>query len=208
MSLIILGAGFACLVAWIAKVAEARGRFALGWAMAGTLIGVAAYGAGVTLLSIAVNRDASDSVTVLAMFTPTVFLIASMTAVALGLQRIPIKTSSRQHYPVEEITPRTSGGRGSFALKGDMVHIELTTGARVIPVAALRTMQADGECLRLLWEAGGETREALLLPRGKPDTAEGRRQQSRVLEQRLRERMGGSGSGEDAAAGSRYTGTR
>jgi hypothetical protein len=45
---------------------------------------------------------------------------------------------------------------------------------------------ADGECLRVTAVVGGQPRELVLMPRGKPDTPIGRKAQCRSMEQRIR----------------------
>lgn len=180
---------FIGLIAWIAKVAEARGRVALGWAVGSAAIGAAAFLLGTEIVDRAVSNAESDGIALLSVLAPLALLAGSMTTIALVLYRLPIKTSLQRVLPVDNITGGASGDRGSFALGTDSVRLEFSSGAQVIPLAAFRIVKADGECLRLSWEADGETREAMLLPRGKPDNPAGRKQQSRAIEQRLRGHM-------------------
>lgn len=177
------------LMAWVAKIAEARGRIALGWTVAAAAIGVTAFLLGIALVALAVIDEASDSLALVAAFMPVVLMAGSVIALALVLQQLPIKTSSRLNWPVHEITAGAEGIAGRLAIEQATLRFELPSGLRIVPLTALRTAKADGECVRLSWDADGAPRETLLLPCGKPDSPEGRRQQSRVIEQRLRERI-------------------
>lgn len=176
------------LIAWVAKVAEARGRIALGWAAASLVIGGTGFLAGAGIVALALDSDVSDSLTMVTVLVPPVLAYGSMIGLGIVLQRLPIKTSSRLIWPISDLTAGAESVAGRLAIEKATLRFELP-GPRLVPLTDLRTAKADGECVRLSWQAGGETREALLMPRGKPDTPEGRRQQSRVIEQRLRERI-------------------
>jgi hypothetical protein len=178
----------ACLIGWVAKVAEARGRIALGWAAASLVIGVTAFLVGAGIFALALDSETSDSLTMVAVLVPPVLGYGSMIGLGLALQRLPIKTSSRLSWPISDLTAGAESVAGRLAIEKAMLRFDLPS-PRLVPLTDLRTAKVDGECVRLSWQAGGETREALLMPRGKPDTPEGRRQQSRVIEQRLRERI-------------------
>src|SRR5512140_3750967 len=180
---------FAGLIAWIAKVAEARGRIALGWAAAAAAIGAAAFLLGTEIVDRVMGDTEADGIALFSLLAPLAIMAVSMTTIALVLYRLPIKTSLRRRFPVDNITGGASGDRGSFAIGADSVRLEFSSGAQVIPLAAFRTVNSDGECLRLSWDAGGESREAMLLPRGMPDNPAGRKQQSRAIEKRLRGHM-------------------
>jgi hypothetical protein len=182
-------AALAGFVAWTAKIAESRGRFALGWAAASVVVGAGAFIIGLELIGVALTHDTSDLLAMIAVFMPVVLMIGSMRVVMLVLQRLPIKTSSWFHWPVDSLNAGAESESGRLAIETAALRIELPSGARIVQLTALRTAQADGECVRLSWEADGETRELMLLPRGTPDTPEGRRQQSHVLSQRLCERI-------------------
>jgi hypothetical protein len=179
----------ACLMAWVAKLAEARGRIALGWAAASAVVGVAGFLFGLALVGLAVTDEESDSLALIAAFMPTVLMVGSVIALAAVLQRLPLKTSSRLSWPIHEIVAGAEGLAGRLAIEQATLRFDLPSGPRIVPLTALRTAKADGECVRLSWDEGGEPRETMLLPCGKPDSPEGRRQQSRVIEQRLRERI-------------------
>jgi hypothetical protein len=110
--------------------------------------------------------------------------LGAVVAVGVLLKRLPIRTSSSNTWPIDDLSAGAGGARGQIVIAGGSLLIEVAGVTRVVPVATITTAVADGECLRLGWEA--PPGQALLLPRGTPDTPAGRRAQSRALEGRLR----------------------
>lgn len=189
MRFLICVALLAGLMAWVAKIAEARGRIALGWAVIAAVVGVAGFMFGLVLVALAVSHEESDSLALIAAFMPPVLMAGSVMGIGLVLQRLPIKISSRLSWPIHEIVAGAEGIAGRLSIEQATLRFELPGGPRLVPLTSMRTATADGECVRLSWDEGGAPREALLLPCGKPDSPESRRQQSRIIEQRLRERI-------------------
>lgn len=179
-------AAFAGQVAWVAKTAALRGRSAAGWALGAASLGVLVFWLGMGLVWLAMSRDASETLSVLAVFAPVVVAFGSTILLVVVIHRLPIKTSSRTRWAVDDLTPGAQGARGRLSIEGETLRVELVGAAQVVPLGALRTVEADGECVRLAWDDAGVPRKVMLLPRGTPDTPEGRRAQSQRIEQQLR----------------------
>jgi len=174
---------FALLMAWIAKIAERRGRIGLVWAGIGAGVGLAGIIVGVVIVAIAVTADASTGVLLLSVLTPMALMIAGMAGVAAVLTKLPIATSTRR-FTIHEMGRNTAAG--SLVIDGDRLTIELPgTTADSVLLVALRSAEADGECIRLAWDDGGAPIERTYLMGGNPNTPDGRKQQSKVLAQRL-----------------------
>jgi len=178
-------AAFGFAIAWVATAAQQRGRIALGWATFAAVLAVIVFWTCAWLPGLRDDHE-SDTLSLLVAVAPAVLAFGSMAGVVWLLRRMPIKTSSRRQWQVDEISAGASGNRGHLRLEPAGLRVELTGNTQVIPLGALRTVAADGECLRLAWDREGVRRELLVLPRGTPDTPAGRRAQSQHIEALLR----------------------
>ena len=170
------------LIAWIAKVAERRGRLGLVWALIGAGVGLAAIVVGIVVVAVAVNADASTGLMLLSAFTPMVLMIGAMGGLAGVLMKLPISTSTRR-FTIHEMGRNTTAG--TLVVDGDRLSIELPGGTDTVSLVALRRAEADGECIRLAWDDGGTSVERTYLMGGNPNTPDGRKHQSKVLARRL-----------------------
>jgi hypothetical protein len=185
MSYLLGFALLAGLVAWVAKIAEARGRFVVGWAIAAMACGGFAFIAGAELVARAAYNHAFESITIALVVTPPLLMTGATAAVAFVLTRLPIKTSSGSVWPVHDVTGTLGGGPGQLSLERGALRLELANVARILPITTLRGAIADGECVRLGWDADGTQAELVVMPLGRPDTPAGRRQQSRDIARRV-----------------------
>jgi hypothetical protein len=170
------------MVAGIAKIAESRGRFAIGWAAAAAAAGASAFLTASQAVVRAIDQDTlgGGSTPLMLVPLPPIALVVSMCAMAGILYTLPIKVSSRRNWPVTRMAKQQETGR--LVLGNDAITIEMPSGTTTVPTAQLRSATADGECLRIAWVDG----DVILMPRNKPDTPDGHKQQSRSLEHRLR----------------------
>jgi hypothetical protein len=169
------------IVAGIAKIAEARGRFVILWAIASAAVGAGAFLVGVKLVERTIEDDTlTGGMPMMIALVPPIALLASMGAVAGLLYLLPIKVSSRRIWPVTRMAKLQEAGR--LVIGKREIALELPSGTTTLTTDRLRDITADGECVHIRWDDG----ESMLMPRGKPDTPDGRKQQSRTLESRLR----------------------
>lgn len=154
------------------------------WSRTLAAVGTAAV-AGVLLVERAVDSDAPDVVSMFAALSPLPFMVVTTLLIVVVLRLLPIKASSARDWPVQDMTPGSADAAGRFAIESTGLRIDGASRACRIPFAALHSVRADGECLRLAWDEDGRRCEIMLMPRGKPDRPQGRRQQSRVIEQRV-----------------------
>lgn len=178
---VIVGLGaIAALTAWITRVADSRGRSAFGWAS--LALGLAVLGFGVALRLVeraAAARD--DAFLILAFLAPPALAGAAVAMVGLALVRLPIKTSSSSCWRVHDLQ---GGALGELALVPGALRVALASEL-AIPLAQLRTVRADGECIRLGWDDGTAAVAIAVMPRGKPDTPAGRKAQCVMIERRI-----------------------
>lgn len=172
---------WALLIAWIAKLAQGRGRFIAGWAIGAAVAGVLGYFAGLDLLARTVESDAAESWTLVSAMTPFLFVVIPMAAIGLVLHGVPVKVQHRNEWPVHFV----NRGPGRVRFDGDQACFEWPGGSRTAPLDQLRGVEADGESVRVRC---AEELELVMLPVGKPETPAGRRQQSQILARQLRAR--------------------
>lgn len=161
------------VVTFTARLARERGRSGWLWATASTAV---ATSAAVT--------------TVFAFMGATILLtlvVALLGSVAmLGLLRILPERVPRLRsrvWPVYRLSSKTEpAGTTELAVEGGVLRI----GAEHIAAAAITTLEADGECLRIVW-AG---REAMLTPAGDERNARERIKKSQALAARIRRLLG------------------
>lgn len=182
MLLLLVGAGvliavWALLVAWIAKLAQGRGRFAIGWALAAGIAGVLGFGVGATLLERAPEVDGVGSLVLLTLM-PLVGGFAPMLAIGLVLRRAPIRVAHRDEWPVHFV----NRGPGRISIDAGVVRFAWPGEAREARLDQLRSVDVDGECVRI---GCADELELVVLMTGRPETPAGRRQQSLALARRL-----------------------
>jgi MFS family permease len=173
---------FALMLAWIAKVAERQGRMGVVWALVGAGAGIAGGVLGAVIVSIAIDADPSTGLMLLAMLAPIVLIVVAMAGVGAVVMKLPIATSSRR-FTIHEMGRNTAAG--TLVVDGDKLTIELPGGTDTVLLVSLRRAEADGECIRLAWDDGATLVERTYLMGGSPNTPDGRKQQSKVLAQRL-----------------------
>ena len=167
-------------VAWIAKRAEARGRFVLGWVALGLALALFGLRTGVTLFDGA-DAVSSGVATVLRVTAPITLTFAPLIATVLVLLVLPTHVAIGMAWPVYEKIE----GAGKLVIEADA--IELRWGERTDRITrAGLSAEADVETVRLAWHDGATARELVLMPTGKPATREGRVRQAEVLAARLR----------------------
>lgn len=184
MLVLVLGGGvmvvvWAILVAWIAKLAQSSGRIVAGWALGAAATGVLAVAAGLALIVHLVDLETANSLTLLSALTPPVFMVGSMIVLGLVLQRMSIKISHRDEWPVHFV----NRGPGRISIDAGVARFVWPDGSRTTPLDQLQRVEADGECVRI---GCAEDLELVALPMGKPETPAGRKQQSLTLARRLR----------------------
>ncbi len=155
------------------EVAQAQGRAPLWWALISGLIGAALFALGIAIFERSTELDASTGVMMLTLLLPLVLMVASMTAVVIGLARAPIHVVRLRTSPVHFV----DRGEGCVRFDHGKVAFEWRDGAREVALPDVRA-QADGECVRVTIANGDEL---CLMPLGKPETSAGRRQQSVLL---------------------------
>lgn len=182
MTIIVPFIGVAALVTWVTKVAEARGRSALGWATLALALAVLGFFAGYLVINAAMETSRhSDDLVLISAIAPVVLAALPVIGVITVLRRLPIKTAAGRRWPVAEM----SGGAGHVALVPGALELALAP-PRVVPLAALEQVEADGECVRIAWRGDDGLRaERVVLPCGTPDTPEGRKQQARTIVARI-----------------------
>jgi hypothetical protein len=164
-------------IAWIARAATDRGRSVVLWVAIGGTAGICG-GLGARELVRALDSDSASSLWLLCtLVLPLALVLGPMVAIALALTRGAARAPRRRTWRVH--SGRRGGGRLTFTAGGFVV--EWDEGRDDVPVAAITASAADGECVRLAWQADGTTIEHVLMPREKPDTRPGRQAQSRTL---------------------------
>lgn len=176
LAIIMVWAG---LIAWIAKVAHAHGRSVMFWVPLAIVAGGLGAMLGFELMSAVVDAEPSTGVLLLATLTPLLLMAAPMIGIAIALQRSPIYVAFDKDWPIHFV------GRGSGRLRihAGNVSFEWQDGSRAVAVRELKSVEADGECVRVRLP---DDDELCLMPMGKPETPAGRRQQSLQLARRLR----------------------
>jgi hypothetical protein len=163
---------WACLIAWVAKVAASRGRSVLGWALIGGVAGLAGVLVGLRLLSTVDDT----SWAMLAALAPLVLLIAPMTAIAVALMRMPVRTGRRASWKVHSPTR----GAGALSFVDGAIELAWKDDRERVALSDLR-VKVDGETLRLAWTADGSDVERVVMPMEKPQNRAGRMAQCRAL---------------------------
>jgi len=171
---------WALLMAWIARTAIAHGRFGVLWGIGGGAVGAGAFAAGLAIVSQSVDADMSAGVLVGALLIPIALMVGSMVALALVLRRGGIQVAAKKVTPIHFL----DRGAGQLRIEGENVSFTWRDGSRAATRGALETVVADGEVVRV--SVGGD--ELCFMPMGKPETPEGRRQQSITIAGRLRVR--------------------
>jgi hypothetical protein len=170
---------FACcgLAAATARMASERGRSAIFWTVLSALIGLATM--LVTVASLALAR------VVLGVGLWFVAPIASMSLTLALVWRLPerVPTITGARWLVRRLSS-TAQPAADCELGVD--NGVLRVGDVSIANGAITEIAADGECLRIGWDAGSVT----LMPAGKERTAKQRAKRSQGLEKRLRELLG------------------
>jgi hypothetical protein len=169
---------WAGLIAWLAKLAQSRGRFIVGWAIGGGLCGLVAFGAGLGLVTSVIDSDASTGLMLLTTLAPPLFMLGAMLVIGIIIVRMPIRVAARDKWSVHFL----NRGEGRISIDGDAVHFTWPDGSREARLDQLH-VEADGEVVRIGGTEGGEI---VALMTGKPDSSAGRRQQSQALARRLR----------------------
>jgi hypothetical protein len=168
--LILVVALWAGLVAWIAKVAQARGRSVIGWPLLGGAAGAAGFALGVVLFANTAETDLSTLIMLLSTLAPLVLMVAAMAGVVYALHRAPVHVANAKDWAVHFV----DRGAGQIRFHGGgKVTFEWPNGSRDAELRDVRA-QPDGESVRV--QIDGD--ELCLMPLGKPDTPAGRRQQS------------------------------
>jgi hypothetical protein len=191
MTIVAAFVGVAALVAWVTRVADSRGRSALGWAALALVLAVLGFLVGYGIVGAALTADRhSDDLVLLSAIAPIALAAIPVIGVITALGRLPIKTAGGRRWPVAELS---GAGAGHLALVPGGVELALTP-PRVVALAALERVEVDGECVRLAWRGDdGARAEVLVLPCGLPDTPDGRKQQARTIVARIADhRRGGS----------------
>lgn len=171
---------WAMLVAGVARCAQARGRSAGIWAIGAGVGGGIGFSAGLALTGTAVDRDAEVGVMLMSAMAPLLLMAGVMIGVAIYILYAPIAATRRARWAVHvhEL------GAGELRIDPDRLTIACEHGTREIERARIRTIELDGECVRV---HHGDT-ELAILPIGQPQTPAGRRTQSVQLAHRLRAR--------------------
>jgi hypothetical protein len=172
---------WAMLVAWVAKLAQARGRFIAGWALAAVAAGIAGCCVGLAVTSAVLESETSSGLSMLVLFAPLVGLIAPMTAIGFALHRTPVKVAQRNDWPVHFL----DRGPGRLTIDAGIVRFAWPEGSRATPLDQLRSVEADGECVRISCTVDGEELALVVLPMAKPETPAARKQQSQMLARQL-----------------------
>ncbi|MBA3462979.1 MAG: hypothetical protein H0T46_23690 [Deltaproteobacteria bacterium] len=168
----VLIVAFALHVAWTARLARDRGRSVVVWILAALM--AAAVGLSIGVLVVEKTADAEGAfVGLLGATAPFPLMLVCMLVVVGVLYKLPTHVPLRRDWKV------SSGKNGDGTLVIEHEAIELRWGGRTDTIvrSQLRSVVADGECVRLTWESG----EVLLMPMMSPQTREGRIRQSELL---------------------------
>jgi len=182
---------FVCMIlAWVARIAQGRGRSVIGWTLGAAVAGGLGLIGGISIVARAVNEDVlgrggGGDLTLLVGLLVPVMLFVPMVVIGIVLQREPIKVANRKSLPVHFMD--RGPGRVSFEDAG--VCFEWSGGSQRVALEQVRHVEADGECVRVTCPGdGAELLDFVVMPMGKPDSPAGRRQQSLSLAHRLRAR--------------------
>lgn len=168
-------------IAGLARLADARGRSVIGWAVTASIAAASLF---MVLPTAAHPVNESDLMLILPVLLPAL----AIAAIAGVLRMLPIKVSSGRTWPINDLTTG-HGHHGQLTIGIDHIEISIGNRTHTIPRAALHTVVNDGECVRLTYELDGATHDVILLPRGRPDNPEGHKAQSKALTVRLRGEM-------------------
>lgn len=170
---------FAFHLAWIARSAHNRG-----WSLLASMS--IAFGAGA--LGVLVGRligwelyryatrgdDPSYPAFFLGVLALPGSIIAPLATSVWVISRLPARVGRVRNWPVLVM----NRGPGSVQIGADSVRLAWAEQARVIPVAELRGVEVDGECVRLTTTSGDSF---ALLPSGGADHRDGRIAKSKAL---------------------------
>ena len=168
----VLVIAWALHIAWIAKLAEARGRSVVLWILIGIV--AAAVGARIGVWIMDVTSDSDNDVAMLfGSIAPLPILMLAMGTVAFVVSRLPVRVQIRREWPVHS----SAHGPGSMLISRDSLVLQWANRSDTILRAEVKNATVDGECLRL----GSPTGELLLMPMGTPQTRAGRISQAKTL---------------------------
>jgi len=178
------------LLAWIARTAQGRGRSVIGWTACAAVAGALGLLGGITVLAsvmaqneFSLSHGGNSDLTLLAVLLPPALLVAPMIGIGVVLHRVPVKVSNRTSWAVHFM----DRGPGRIWFDGGAACFEWSAGSRRVPGDQVRTVAADGECVRVTCIIDDDkTLELVAMPMGKPETPAGRRQQSVLLADQLR----------------------
>lgn len=159
------GAGLAA----IANAAASRGHNQVVWTTVAVVISVCCVLA-VWQLPLGSMDTAGGFAALLA---PPLLIFVSLAMLRRWLCSRPIKVPELRIWPV----CCRSNGTGQLEISRDAVQLTWQDRSQRIARSELQTVTRDGECLRLIWDAG----ELVLLPMLPPQTRDGRIQQSQTL---------------------------
>ena len=174
------------LIAWVARIAQGRGRSVIGWTAGAGAASVLGVAAGIAVFVRVVNRSVFSSgdndLTLVAALLPLFALVAPIVVIGVVLQRAPIRVVLRKSWPVHLM----DRGPGRVLFDDAGTCFEWSNGSLRLTRQAVRSVVADGECVRVTCTVDDDVLELVVLPMGKPETPAGRRQQSLALAGRLR----------------------
>lgn len=171
----VLMVAIALHIAWVAKRAQAKGRFVPGWVGLGLALAALGVREGLDLFAEAARAD-NDALMALFATAPITLGLAGLLVIVLVLDALPVHVALGMAWPVFE----KQKGAGKLVIEEDAIELRWQGGTQRIPRAGL-TAQADQESLRLAWNDG----ELLVMPTGKPATRDGRVMQAQTLAARL-----------------------
>jgi MFS family permease len=181
----VLVAIWAAMIALIARVATNRGRSLAVWAIVGGIVGIAGFGASREVLARAMDASPlASNWWLFGAFAPLVCVAVPMAALALALQRMPVRVARRAVWRVH--TP--GKGEGTLAIEAGALVLEWRELRHRVALDQLRDSRVDGECVRVSWTADGSEVEQVLMPLEAPQTRAGRQAQCAALVRLLKRR--------------------
>lgn len=163
-------------IAWVARLARDRGRLVAVWSLCALMAG----GLGLRLSIDVVERTADADgafVALLGATAPFPLTLLGMLVVVGVLHRLPTHVSVRRDWKVSS----AKHGDGTLVIEREAIELRWDGRTNTIERSQLRSVVADGECVRLTWETG----EVLLMPMMSPQTRDGRIRQSELLAKML-----------------------
>src|SRR5688572_19122154 len=153
-ALIVVIAIYAMTLAWIGKRAAALGCNIVLWTLSAALLGGLGFAGGLAF-AMGVIEGSDTSIAMLSLLMPLALMLAGVGVVGYLLQRSSL-TTRRSSWPVHVM----KRGPGTLRIERDRIIVQWDQGVRDVALANLKSVELDGECVRV----NSEDDEMLLMP--------------------------------------------